>query len=289
VPLTVRLTVLLFGALLSASLRRSVAHRADLAFELAMAVAGGASALAALSAVYTQTDTLGGWDPSAAVVLLGTFQIVSGLRAALVEPNVQWFAQRIKDGRFDHVLTQPASSLFLATPDECAPAALAQQTVGAAQHVPADRVDDDVEPARDRARGSGRGADEAFRAEVPHQAGVVVAAGGGDVAAEDRRELDGEHADSAGAPRARHGHAPAGPSWCPSLTPCCRHVRLLPTRRDRSARGGRPSRQSGKAAGHDSAPESVRSRGRAVAGAQAASRRIAQHGSSRTVVHEGGD
>jgi hypothetical protein len=47
----------------------------------------------------------------------------------------------------------------------------------------------------------GPGADEAFRAEVPHQAGVGAAAGGGDVAAGGRRELDGEYA---GAPLDRH-------------------------------------------------------------------------------------
>jgi hypothetical protein len=41
--------------------------------------------------------------------------------------------------------------------------------------------------------------------------------------------------------------------------------------------------------GHDSAPGSVCSRGRAAAGAQVASRRRAQHGSSRTVFHEGSD
>jgi ABC-2 type transport system permease protein len=121
----------LFAALLSASLRRSLANRADLAFELAMSVVGGAASLAALAAVYTRTDTLGGWGPASAVVLLGTFQIVSGLRAALVEPNLQWFHQRIKEGRFDHILTQPASSLFLATLGGCAPVALVQTAVGA--------------------------------------------------------------------------------------------------------------------------------------------------------------
>ena len=39
--------------------------------------------------------------------------------------------------------------------------------------------------------------------------------------------------------------------------------------------------------GHDNAPGSRCSRGRAVAGAKVASRRKAQHGSSRTVFHEG--
>ena len=39
--------------------------------------------------------------------------------------------------------------------------------------------------------------------------------------------------------------------------------------------------------GYDSAPGSSCSRGRALAGAQVASRRKARHGSSRTVFHEG--
>ena len=50
-----------------------------------------------------------------------------------------------------------------------------------------------------------------------------------------------------------------------------------------------PPRPAADEAGHDSAPGSVCSRGRAVAGAQVASRRKAQHGSSRTVFHEGSD
>ncbi len=84
------------------------------------------------------------------------------------------------------------------------PAALAQQAVRAVKHGTADRVDDDVEPGRGRAGLSGPGADEAFRAEVPHQAGVRAAPGGGDGATEDRRELDGEHADAAGAALDQH-------------------------------------------------------------------------------------
>jgi ABC-2 type transport system permease protein len=131
-PRIVPLTVRLFTAMASASLRRSLANRADLAFELAMAVVGGASSLAALGAVYTRTGSLAGWDPASAVVLLGTFAIVSGLRATFVEPNVQWFHQRISGGRFDYILTQPASSLVLATLGGCAPAALVQSAVGAA-------------------------------------------------------------------------------------------------------------------------------------------------------------
>ncbi|OIV38050.1 hypothetical protein BIV57_07740 [Mangrovactinospora gilvigrisea] len=123
-------TLRILAALQSAALRRALAHRADFAFELVLAVVGGVSSLAALGAVYSRTRALGGWDPASAVVLLGTFQIVSGLRSALVEPNLAWFHQRLRDGRFDQVLTQPASSLLLATLGGCAPAALLQSAAG---------------------------------------------------------------------------------------------------------------------------------------------------------------
>ena len=66
----------LFGALFSMSLRRSVTFRADLLFEFVLTVVGAASSLAALSVVYTRTDTLGGWTPGEAIALLGTFQVV---------------------------------------------------------------------------------------------------------------------------------------------------------------------------------------------------------------------
>jgi hypothetical protein len=53
-----------------------------------------------------------------------------------------------------------------------------------------------------------------------------------------------------------------------------------------SCKGAVPSGRPDES-GHDSAPGSACSRGRAVAGTQVASRRKAHHGSSRTVFHEG--
>ena len=57
----------------------------------------------------------------------------------------------------------------------------------------------------------------------------------------------------------------------------------------RPAPGGARTGPAAGESGHDSAPGSVCSRGRAVADAQVASRRKAQHGSSRTVFHEGSE
>jgi len=123
-------TIRLFGALFSMSLRRSVTFRGDMLFEFAMTVVGAASSLAALSVVYTRTDTLGGWTPGEAIALLGAFQIVSGLRTAFVEPNIEWFGEQVKNGRFDVILAQPAPAIFLASLGTCAPLALVQVALG---------------------------------------------------------------------------------------------------------------------------------------------------------------
>jgi ABC-2 type transport system permease protein len=122
----------LFGTLFSLSLRRQLAFRADLIFEVILAVIGLASSLAALGMIYTRTSTLGGWTPAEAIALLGTFQIISALRATFVEPNLQWFGDQVTSGRFDALLTQPAPAIFLASLGSCAPLALAQAGLGGA-------------------------------------------------------------------------------------------------------------------------------------------------------------
>ncbi|NEA36548.1 ABC-2 family transporter protein [Streptomyces sp. SID13031] len=123
-------TVKLFGTLFSLSVRRSVTFRADLLFELVVTIVAAAASLAALGVVYTRTDSLGGWSAGEAIALLGTFQTINGLRAALVEPNLQWFGEQIKNGRFDALLLQPAPTILLASLGTSAPLALIQVALG---------------------------------------------------------------------------------------------------------------------------------------------------------------
>lgn len=122
--------VRLLAMAFSLSLRRQLAYRANLVFELLVAVVGVVAGLAALAIVYTQTSRLGGWTEGEAIVLLGTFQVVSGVRATFIEPNVLWFAEQVKSGKLDDVLLKPVPSVFLATLGSCAPLALLQILVG---------------------------------------------------------------------------------------------------------------------------------------------------------------
>lgn len=122
--------VRLFCCLLSMSVRRQLAFRADFFFELMLTVVGLASSLTALAMVFTRTDSLGGWSATEAVVLVGTFQIVTGARMAFVEPNLTWFGNQVKDGRFDALVIQPAPPIFLASLGTSAPLALVDVLLG---------------------------------------------------------------------------------------------------------------------------------------------------------------
>ncbi len=120
----------LFAAVFSISLRRELAFRANLIFGALTAGMGGAASLAALGIVYTRTETLGGWRPGEAIVLLGTYQIVSGALATFVEPNLQWFAEQVTSGKLDDILLKPVPSVFLASLGACAPLGLSQVALG---------------------------------------------------------------------------------------------------------------------------------------------------------------
>lgn len=122
----------LFAASFSLSLRRELAFRADLLFQTLTAGVGVAAALAALGLVYARADNLGGWARWEAVALLGTYQIVSGLLATFIEPNLRWFAEGVTSGKLDDILLKPLPSIFLASLGSCAPLGLSQVVLGAA-------------------------------------------------------------------------------------------------------------------------------------------------------------
>lgn len=120
----------LFGLTFSMSLRQATAFRTNLLFDVLLAVLSLAGALAAVELVYTQTDSLAGWSGSQMLVLVGTFQLMSGIKSTFVDPNLGWFPSRIRDGRMDLYLLQPAPSLFLASLGTHAPLALTQVGLG---------------------------------------------------------------------------------------------------------------------------------------------------------------
>lgn len=120
----------IYLALTSMALRRQLAYRTDLLFEVIATLAALTSSLAAILVLFTHAQTIGGFTPATAVTLLGTFHIITGLRRALVEPNLRFIAGQVTNGAFDGILLQPAPAIFLASLGGAAPLALSQTLVG---------------------------------------------------------------------------------------------------------------------------------------------------------------
>ncbi len=121
-----------FVASFSISLRRSLAFRTNLLFESLATFLGVGAGLAALGIVYTQAETLGGWSAAEAIVLLGTYQVVSGMLWTFIEPNLLWFRGQVVDGRLDDILLQPVPGIYLASLGSCAPRGLLHVVTGRA-------------------------------------------------------------------------------------------------------------------------------------------------------------
>ncbi|MEV7229871.1 ABC-2 family transporter protein [Polymorphospora sp. NPDC051019] len=114
--------VRLLGIGFSMSLRRTLAFRVDLHFDVMMSGISLASTLAAVLIIFGRTDHLGGWTRPEMFVLVGTFELLTGVKAAFVDPNLSLLANRgIREGRLDHHLLAPAPGLFLATLGTAAP------------------------------------------------------------------------------------------------------------------------------------------------------------------------
>lgn len=120
----------LFGAIFAISLKRELALRTNFVVSGVQALVATAAGLVTLGAVYRQTATLGGWSLGEALVLLGTFQVMSGLLATFIEPNVRWFGQSVYSGQLDEKLLKPVPSLFLVSVGSHAPFGLAQVVSG---------------------------------------------------------------------------------------------------------------------------------------------------------------
>ncbi|HEY3560866.1 MAG TPA: ABC-2 family transporter protein [Kribbella sp.] len=121
----------LFGAGFSMSLRRSVAFRVNLVFDVLLAFTGLGTAIAAVLIVFTRADTLAGWSKAEFLVLIGTYQLITGLRTTFIDPNLSWFPETgIRDGKLDGYLLQPASSLFLSSLSLSSPLQLIQVVLG---------------------------------------------------------------------------------------------------------------------------------------------------------------
>lgn len=121
----------LIVGILTISVQRELAFRADLAFQALRTAIDLSAGLAALALVYSRTDALGGWGPSETLVVLGCFTVMSGVLQTFLEPNLAFFATTVvREGKLDELLLRPVPNVLLASLGACQPWALAQVLFG---------------------------------------------------------------------------------------------------------------------------------------------------------------
>lgn len=99
----------LFAAGLSRSAQATLTFRVNLLFDIVLSIIGLFATLATVFIVYSRTDSLAGWTEAETYVLFGTFQLLSSLKNAFIDPNLSWFPENgIRKGNLDTVLLQPA-------------------------------------------------------------------------------------------------------------------------------------------------------------------------------------
>jgi ABC-2 type transport system permease protein len=120
----------LMGGIVSISLQRDLAYRAEILVRLGLSVVQAFATMVALGALYSRVDTLAGWTFGEAVLVLGMFLMVNGFILTFIEPNLEWFSEKLRDGMLDDVLVRPVSSIFLASFATSRPWALVDVLMG---------------------------------------------------------------------------------------------------------------------------------------------------------------
>jgi ABC-2 type transport system permease protein len=123
----------LFGIGFSLSLRQTVAFRVNLLLDTVLAVVALLSTIATTLVIFSRTDSLAGWTEPEVIVLIGTFELLSGVKATFVDPNLAAFPSRgVRDGGLDQHLLKPAPSMFLVSLSTATPLAGVQIPLGLA-------------------------------------------------------------------------------------------------------------------------------------------------------------
>jgi len=105
----------LLSALLKINVQMALAYRVDTAVNILLELLGLGWELISLSIIFSNTQTLGGWNLGELITLLGVFHLVNALMNILIWPNTEKFNASVRDGTLDYTLLQPTDSMFLVT------------------------------------------------------------------------------------------------------------------------------------------------------------------------------
>ncbi len=98
--------------------QNEAAYRANFWIQIFESLLNVGSALAAVSLVFSRTETLAGWRPPELIALLGVYFTVYGAIHIVIAPSLTKFMEDVRQGTLDFVLTKPADAQLLASTSE---------------------------------------------------------------------------------------------------------------------------------------------------------------------------
>lgn len=108
----------IIGAFVRASAQEELAYRANFWISLLHSLLNLAVGVLGLQVIFSQVDSLRGWNRAEALALLGVYLLVGALRGLFIGPGMEalvGLGQEVWSGAFDFTLLRPVATQFLVT------------------------------------------------------------------------------------------------------------------------------------------------------------------------------
>ena len=108
----------LIATFIRVSFQADLAYPANYGISLLDSLLNLGTGVLGMAVLFSQVETLRGWDFTSALALVGVYLVVSALRGLFIGPGLETLAglgQEIITGNFDFVLLRPVNTQFLVT------------------------------------------------------------------------------------------------------------------------------------------------------------------------------
>ena len=102
----------LIGLFAQINIQNTTAYRFDFATRMLMSVLQMGAELAGLWVIFSNTQSLAGWNVYEIVVLLGVFRMMTGIIALVIAPSMRALMADVRTGKLDYVLLMPVAGQF---------------------------------------------------------------------------------------------------------------------------------------------------------------------------------
>lgn len=103
----------LFAAFFRVSVMGELAYRVNFFWQLFQSLLSLSVSLIGLAVIFSYTNTLGGWQPSEILVLVGVYFLVGGMIGLIIQPSMEQFIESVHDGTLDFTLTKPEDTQLI--------------------------------------------------------------------------------------------------------------------------------------------------------------------------------